>query len=163
MKKVLLLSILMMFVGVCTISAGKKEKKEYRYEIMPVGVGSQGSTLIKVFSYAKNEKAALELAKENAVHGVLFKGVAGGNGVAAQPALVKPEEKAAHEDFFENFFENGVYQRYVSLSSDGTASPDDRLKVGKLYKIGIIVSVNKADLRKYLETEGIIKKFGGIF
>lgn len=163
MKKILFLSLLMLLVGVTTSYAGKKQKKVYKYEIAPVGVGSQGSVLIKVFSYAKNEKAAKELAKENAVHGVLFKGIVGGNGVSAQPALVKPNEMDANEDFFDTFFEEGTYLRYVSLSSDGTVSADDRLKVGKEYKIGIVVSVNRADLRKYLESEGVIKKFGSIF
>jgi len=161
MKKVLFFSLLMLFASVCTVSAGKKQKKVYKYEIVPMGVGAGGSALIKVYSYAKNEKTAVELAKENAVHGILFKGVVGGNGTSAQPALVKPEEKAAHEDFFEKFFSEGTYLRYVSLSSDGTVSSDDRLKVGGIYKIGIIVSVNKKDLRTYLESEGIIKKLGG--
>ena len=151
-----------MIACVAAIAGGKKTK-EYRYEIVPMGVGSQGTTLIKVYSYAKSEKAAVELAKENAVHGVMFKGVVGGNGSSAQPPLVKPEEKEMHQDFFYDFFENGTYLQYVSLSSDGIVSSNDRLKVGNLYKIGIIVSVNKAELRKYLENEGVIKKFGSIF
>jgi len=162
MKKFFCLLLLFFMAANIVIVAGGK-KKEYRYEIVPVGVGSQGSLLIKVYSYAKNEKDAIELAKENAVHGVLFKGVVGGNGASAQPAIVKPEEKEKNQDFFDDFFKSGRYLQFVSLSSDGTVSPDDRLKVGNLYKIGIIVSVNKADLRKYLESEGVIKKFGSIF
>ena len=162
MKKIFCLLLLFFMAANIAIVAGGK-KKEYRYEIVPVGVGSQGSLLIKVYSYAKNEKDAIELAKENAVHGVLFKGVVGGNGASAQPAIVKPEEKEMNQDFFDDFFKSGRYLQFVSLSSDGTVSSDDRLKVGNLYKIGIIVSVNKADLRKYLESEGVIKKFGSIF
>lgn len=162
MKKTLCLLLLFFMAANIAIVAGGK-KKEYRYEIVPVGVGSQGSLLIKVYSYAKNEKDAIELAKENAVHGVLFKGVVGGNGASAQPAIVKPEEKEMNQDFFDDFFKSGRYLQFVSLSSDGTVSSNDRLKVGNLYKIGIIVSVNKADLRKYLESEGVIKKFGSIF
>ena len=95
MKKTLCLLLLFFMAANIAIVAGGK-KKEYRYEIVPVGVGSQGSLLIKVYSYAKNEKDAIELAKENAVHGVLFKGVVGGNGASAQPAIVKPEEKGRH-------------------------------------------------------------------
>ena len=37
------------------------------------------------------------------------------------------------------------------------------MKVGKEYKIGIIVSVNTTDLRRYLESEGIIKGFRNMF
>ena len=141
----------------------KKAAREFRYEIVSMGVGVQGTDLIKVYSYAKNEKDAVELAKQNAIHGVLFKGVAGTKGTASQPPLVKPQEKENHQDFFDDFFEHGTYQRYVSLSSDGIVDPKDRMKVGKEYKIGIVVSVNKADLRKYLESEGIIKGLGSMF
>ncbi len=163
MKKIVLLSLLALILGSVNVSAKKKVVREFRYEIFPVGVGAQGSDLIKVFSYAKNEKDALELAKQNAIHGVLFKGIAGGNGVSAQPALVKPQEMENNKEWFDDFFDNGTFQRYVSLSSDGTVDPKDRMKVGKEYKIGIIVSVNKADLRKYLESEGIIKGLGSMF
>lgn len=162
MRKYMFMCLLFVMAASVAMAGGKKTK-EYRYEIVPVGVGSQGTVLIKVYSYAKNEKSAVELAKENAVHGVLFKGVVGGNGASAQPPIVKPEEKEMHQDFFNDFFLNGDYLQFVSLSSDGTVSSDDRLKVGNLYKIGIIVSVNKAGLRKYLENEGIIKKFGSVF
>jgi hypothetical protein len=164
MKKIFILSLLAIFLGTFSASAQKvKANEEYRYELVSMGVGSQGTDLIKVFSYVKKEKDATELAKRNAVHGVLFKGVAGTSGTASQPPLVKPLEKENHEDFFEAFFKNGTYQRYVTLSSDGTVDPKDRMKVGKEYKIGIIVSVNKDDLRKYLESEGITKGLGSFF
>lgn len=163
MRQFIIILLMSLICGTNTISAKKKVKREFRYEIVAMGVGAQGTSLIKVYSYAKKEKDAIELAKQNAVHGVLFKGVSGTNGTASQPALVKPQEKENNEEFFENFFESGTYQRYVSLSSDGTVDPKDRMKVGKEYKIGIIVSVHKADLRKYLENEGIIKGLGSIF
>ncbi len=162
MKRILFISFLLILMGAVSVPVeAKKKKDEFRYEIVPVGVGTQGTALIKVYSYAKKEKDAIELAKKNAVHGVLFKGVVGGAGVNKQPAIVSPSEYENNREFFEVFFENGTYERYVSLSSDGSVSAKDRLKVGKEYKIGIIVSVNKEDLRKYLESEGIIKKFGG--
>lgn len=163
MKKIVFLSMLLLLVGAFTfgVEAKKKKKQEFNYEIAPMGVGTQGSTLIKVFCYAKKVDKAIELAKPNAVHGVLFKGVAGGNGSSAQPPLVKPDEYEKNVEFFDAFFENGTYESFVSLSSDGTIPAKDRLKVGKLYKIGIIVSVNKDGLRKYLEDAGVIKKLGG--
>ena len=164
MKKILLLSILSIFVGTISVSAQKKKAaREFRYEIVSMGTGSQGSALIKVYNYAKKEKDALELAKQNAVHGILFKGVAATSGTAAQPPLVKPQEKENNQDFFDNFFDNGDYQRYVSLSSDGIVDPKDRMKVGKEYKIGVVVSVNKKDLHDYLLSEGVIKGLGSMF
>lgn len=162
MKRILFLSFLFLFASAFTFNAeAKKKKHEFRYEIAPVGVGTQGSALIKVYCYAKKVDKAIELAKPNAVHGVLFKGIVGGKGVSAQPALVKPEVYEANKDFFDEFFDNGTYHQFVSLSSDGTISPKDRVKVGKLYKIGITVSVNKDALRQYLVDKGVLKKLGG--
>lgn len=164
MKRILFLSILAFIFSAFAINVEAKDKNEFRYEIAPVGVGTQGSALIKVFCYAKNVKKALELAKPNAVHGVLFKGIVGGKGVAPQPALVKPADYEKNKEFFDDFFDNGTYHQFVSLSSDGTIAPKDRVKVGKLYKIGVIVSVNKDALRSYLEEAGVLKKLGqGIF
>jgi sRNA-binding protein len=65
------------------------------------------------------------------------------------------DEKA---DFFEPFFEEGGrYMKFVSESSDGNVDAADRVKVGKEYKIGVVVSVHKDALRKDLEAAGIIR------
>ncbi|HEY9124892.1 MAG TPA: hypothetical protein VIO15_11175, partial [Bacteroidales bacterium] len=55
------------------------------------------------------------------------------------------------------FADGGDYMRYVAESSDGSIGAEDRLKVGKEYKIGIVVSVQKDLLRKDLEKAGIIR------
>ena len=47
--------------------------------------------------------------------------------------------------------------KYVSLSNDGAVAAEDRMKIGKEYKIGVIVSVNVAQLRKALEDANIVK------
>jgi hypothetical protein len=164
MKKILLLTVIALIFGVINCSAQKKKTvREFRYEVVSMGVGSQGTDLIKVYSYLKNEKELSDITKMNAVHAVLFKGIAATSGTETQPAMVKPKEKENNAEFFEKFFDNGTYNQYVTLSSDGVVNPKDRMKVGKEYKIGIIVSVNKQDLRKYLESEGIIKGLGSMF
>ena len=127
-------------------------KNNFGYELHSLGVGSEGSNLIKVYSYASNYDKAVRQAKHDAVHGVLFKGIVGGNGCANQPASVKPQELSANQAFF------------VNLSNDGSIDGADRLRVGNKYKIGVVVSVQKDALRKYLEQEGIIKRLdAGIF
>lgn len=154
--------ILIVVVALMTVFHSCKSKAVYQYEMVCMGVGSQGSNLLKVFSYAKSVNKATEQAKHDAVHGVLFKGIVGGNGCSNQPPIVKSNEYQANKEFFDNFFK-GEYLRFVNISSDGTINPKDRLKVGSQYKIGVTVSVNKNELRKYLETQGVIKKLGGMF
>ena len=154
--------LLMALLVMPTVDA-KNKKTEYRYEVVPVAVGAQGTYLIKVFSYAKNKKSALELVKPNAIHAVLFSGFTGGNGISTQRPLVKAEVKAANEEFFDKFFANKEYERFVNLSADATVKPGDMIKVGKLYKIGFTVSINKDGLREYLESQGILKSLGSMF
>lgn len=160
MKKIF---ICLFFVFAGLILSGCGSTKTYGYELHSLAVGSQGTALIKVYSYGRTQSKAIEQAKRDAVHGILFKGVPGGAGVSQQPALVKPSEQSANEAFFKKFFDSGDYLRFVNLSSDGTVGAQDRLKVGKMYKVGVAVSVQKDALRKYLEENGIIKKLDYLF
>jgi len=67
-------------------------------------------------------------------------------------------------DFFEPFFaDGGKYMKFVSTANDGAVAAEDRMKIGKEYKVGVIVSVNVSALRKDLEAAGIIKSLGAGF
>ena len=74
--------------------------------------------------------------------------------------MVKMQEKANNEKFFDNFFKTGQYLQFVTVSNDGTIDPEDMLRVGGEYKIGSIYRVSKDNLRKYLIDNGIIKSLG---
>jgi hypothetical protein len=134
-----------------------KDTKNFEYEIECAGVGKDGTYLVKVWSYSKKANVALDQAKKNAVHGIVFKGFAGGgNGCTAQkPLASSPAIEQERADFFDIFFaDNGKYMKYVGSSGDGAT---ERVKVGKEYKVGVIVSVQKDALRKDLEAAGIVK------
>ena len=47
--------------------------------------------------------------------------------------------------------------KFVSVSGDGSVASEDRMKVGKEYKVGVVVSVMYDLLRKDLEAAGIIR------
>lgn len=157
-------SLVLAFVFGITMSISSQNRKadkdtrNWVYEIEPVGVGSQGTYLIKVWSYSKKPLVAIEQAKKNAVHGIIFKGFLGENGIPGQrPLTNNPNLEIEQAEFFKNFFDGGKYMKFVNVSNDGAVAAEDRLKVGKEYKIGVIVSVNVAGLRKDLEDGGILK------
>ncbi len=169
LKKISLL--LVIIIGIVTVTNAQAKRKAdkdtetWRYEIEVVQTGTQGTYLIKVWSYSKKPDVAIEQAKKNAVHGIIFKGFTGKSTVPGQKALatnVNLEEEKA--DFFKPFFDDGgKYMKFVSLSNDGAVAAEDRMKVGKEYKVGVIVSVNVSALRKDLEDAGIIKSLGAGF
>ncbi len=136
-----------------------KETKGFRYEIEAMKTGVQGTYLIKVWSYSKDPMMPMDLAKKNAVHGIIFKGFPAKDGVPGQLALAAdPNIEKEKAEFFDKFFSvGGEYLKYVNLTTDIIA-PEDRIRMGKEFKIGVVVSVDVASLRRALEDAGIIKK-----
>lgn len=159
----------LMFISISAFSLQKekanKDTKFWRYEIESAGIGQQGYYLVKVWSYSKNKNIAIEQVKKNAVHGVLFKGFPGKDGTPSQkPLLNNPNIEQEKADYFENFFaENGKYMKFISVTSDGYIAAEDRMRTGKEYKIGVVVSVNVSELRIELENAGILRKLGSGF
>lgn len=158
MKKIAL--FLLLLACALGVSAGTKKKAEkdtnhFRYELECAGNAAQGMYLVKVWSYSRKAAVAAEQCKKNAVHGIIFKGYSGANGCVAQrPLAANPGVEAEYADFFDAFFKDGgEYQKYVSTVS-GT---QEVLKVGKEYKVGVVVSVSKDALRKALEAAGVVK------
>lgn len=130
------------------------------YEVECMGTGMDGTQLIKVWGYGKKPNDAIFQAKKNAVHAVIFKGINTGKpGCMRRPLITQPGALVQHADFFETFFANGGhYLNFVAQTGDGSV---DRIKVSrKQYKVGVIVSVRHAALRRELEAAGIIKKLG---
>lgn len=140
-----------------------KNTEAWRYEIVAAGVGVQGTYLVEVWSYSKNKNVALEQCKKNAVHGIIFKGFPGNDKIrtSQKPLAPNPAVEIENADFFKRFFEaGGKYMKFVNLSTNATP---EVIKVGKEYKVGIVVSVNVSELRKDLEAAGIIRSLSNGF
>lgn len=165
MKKILLLLAILLPISISANAQAKhkanKETVRWHYELEPVAEGQSGSYKVKVWSFSKKKHVAEEQCKKNAVHGIIFKGYAANGRIRAQKALV-PEFNAEeiHEEFFTKFFStNGDYLKFVNV----TSHVPEVIKRKKDYKVGMVVTVHKDALRKYLEDAGIIKKLGAGF
>lgn len=165
MKKFLLT---LLVVALCIpATAGVRQKKankdtnQFRYEIECAGNAIQGTYLVKVWSYSKKASVAENQCRKNAVHGVIFKGYGGGQGCVSQrPLANQPGAETQNKQYFDSFFsEGGEFQKYASII-EGTT---ETVKVGKEYKVGVVVSVRKDDLRKALEAAGIIRSLNSGF
>jgi len=169
----ILLSLLFVFSS--TVQAqekhGRKDKKahyssNYNYEVQIMGVGQDGTKVMKVWGYGKNVESAVIEAKMNAVAAAIFKGIPGGHGAAATPAILSdPNASDKHADYFENFFSpGGKYLQFLTLTTDGMPSGQDRLQISKKnYKVAIYAQVMYDALRKQLEADGIARRLDSGF
>ena len=167
-NKFVIATIFFLSFSLAVFSQSRKQKKAdedtmaWNYEIECSGVGLQGTYLVKVWSYSKQPKVAIEQAKKNAVHGIIFKGFVGNSGKGCPTQKPMSNNVSLQEEngsFFNSFFaEGGRYKKFVTLSTDGALGAGDIMKVRKgLYKVGVIVSVQKDELRKDLEDAGVVK------
>lgn len=168
MKSKIILLIACFIIGnVVSAPARRKVDKEtlqWRYEIeASVGQAVQGYTLVKVYTYAKKKDLATLQAGKNAVHGILFKGVAAKNEKdiripGQKPIISDLDAYEKNEEYFKEFFEEGgKYQQFVQMVNNGVPDVGDIVKIGKEYKVGVKVLVAKDALRKEMENNGIIK------
>jgi hypothetical protein len=164
MKRLLLLAAAL-FVVVGASAASRKLKnsdtEKFQYELEGVSNGAQGTYLVKVWTYSATKNANIERCKKNAVHGIIFKGYeASANARGQRPLVSAPGAETEHADFFELFFKDGgEYNKYVKV----TMGSQEIVKVGRTYKVGLVVSVSKDALRKALEKAGVVKALGAGF
>ena len=140
-----------------------KDTENWRYEAQCNGEGVQGTYTLKVWSYSKKPIVAIEQAKKNAVHAIVFQGISGQKCTTKGPLVREAILDERKEAFFKDFFKTGGdYLKFAPVSTD--ASGPEVLKLSKKeYKIGVNVQVNVALLRKHLEKSGIILGLGSRF
>lgn len=142
-----------------------KNLNTWTYEVECVNTATEGNYLLKIFSYNKNQKLAINEAKRNAVHSVIFRGFASNaNCYQQNPLAASPGVEEQNKDYFRAFFaDGGKYLKFATNSNDGSIAPEDRLKVGNQFKIGITISVQKDLLRQELEQAGVIRRLDSGF
>ena len=139
----------------------EERTRNWQYESICSESGGTGSSyLIQVTSYVGDVRLALNQAKKNAIHAVLFKGVAGNNlGCTAKEPLIKNGVYNDNFEYFEDFFYNTRQYNQYATAPSGTAESSEKLK-RKMNKVTFIISVNVDELRKKLEYDKIIEPIG---
>lgn len=156
-RRVAVALMVMISIPLISMAKDKSDSYEFNYNIESANdcVGKQGTYLVKVTAITKNKKISDDEIARHAVHGVLFKGFDGKRPLAGS-ALVESQ----NADFFKEFFkEGGPAKNYVTVVN----SSREVKKVGKLYHVTTVVTVSKDQLRRDLESAGIIKGLNSIF
>ena len=154
MKKCFMILVLICLIA--PLGLAKDKIDDNRYEIEMAEVGEPGTLVVKVWCYNKKPQISEDVAKMNAIKGVLFKGVSDSGRMKGRKALVE-DGYNNHKDYFDDFFKEGKYANYSRVALNNYVEQNSLIKVGKLYKIGKIVVISYNDLRKQLEEDKIIK------
>jgi len=161
MKVKLLLTIVVLCSSISILQAKDKESA-LRYDIECAGQeGMTGTYLVMAWVYSPKANVSTDIIKEAAIRGVLFRGYQG-TGCVSQKAMIKDagteNDKA---DFFNVFFgKGGQFLNYATALEDSF----EVIKLSKKeYKVGMIVSVSKDNLRKAMEDADVIKKLSSGF
>lgn len=147
------------FYFVCMLlpnALSKDNSGDLQYEIEMAEIGEPGTLVVMVWCYSKNKQISEDIAKKNAIKGVLFKGISDSGRMKGRKALVE-DGYENHKEYFDNFFDEGKYARYSRVALNNYVEQNNFIKVGKLYKIGKIVVISYNELRKQLETDKVIK------
>ena len=120
--------------------------RTWQYEsICAESGGTESSYLIQVTSYVPDLKLALQQAKKNAIHAVLFKGITGNNlGCSTKDPLIRDSNYDSNFMYFEDFFYNTLqYNKYATAPSGSAESSETyKIKGKKNFRVTFIISVN---------------------
>lgn len=169
MKNSYIVVICLLMICQSGIGQTRKERKamynsQFNYEIACLGVGNDGTKLVKIWGYGKRVDDAVYDAKRTAVAAVIFRGIPEGNGAAQTPSLLPVDGYEQNLNFFDDFFKDGgIYLSFVNLTTDGTPGGADRIKMSHGYKVAVGASVNFNELRRYLQDKGIVKRLDAGF
>ena len=148
------LASLLFALWITSICFAKSALPNFEYDIIGVAIAKEGYYLVEVSAMVDKKKdATIEIAKQCAIHGCLFKGFVVDR-IFQKPIMSLPSIEKEHQVFFEKLIRE-QYQNYTN-----STYPIQIVKVGKRYRVKAIILVAKDALRKTMEKEGIISKLG---
>ncbi|GAA4072698.1 hypothetical protein GCM10022389_17630 [Flavobacterium cheonanense] len=134
--------------------AFKESSNSYQTEC--ISLETDGYISFKIWDTKSGKSYKPEQAREDAIHAILFAGIAGGNGCSTQTALlIKSEDIDKFKKIEKYFFgSKGKWAQFTRSSATETTLPVNLgEKNWKVYQ----VSVSKDALKKYLVEKSILK------
>ena len=147
MKLFYLLAICLLFACVSAKKTG---------ETLYAGNSESGTILLKSSGYGVLKGAAIQNAEINAFNNLIFRGIPG-----SQYSLPMIENEQQAKSDFKNYFTNLYEQKRYKAFLLSTASETDlSLNLSREKTISIETKINVNALRRDMEQNGVIRKFG---
>lgn len=127
-------------------------------ETVSLGSAGDGTITLRTWGAGRNRGEAIEQAKRNALHDVIFKGIKKGPniGLASKPLVPEVNAEEKYAVYFEPFFSpGGEYKNFV-VEEPGSAERLTSQGVSR-ESYGIIVIVDRDALKQQLLQDGVLK------
>lgn len=153
--------LFMLCLSLLTACNSSRIAGNYNFETECLGVEMDGSQTVKAWGNGRNRFDATEQAKKEAVNDVIFNGILKGKqDCQVRPLVVEVNAREKYEDYFNVFFaDNGRFLDFVSLKDArlGKKIKGDRFKSRSGITYGVILRVQRSELKKLLLNDGILK------
>lgn len=153
---ILFSSIILVFVGCKSKATSITPYHSNGVECM--GVELDGSQTLRSTGIGRNKSDAVEQAKKNAIHYVLFKGISKGmQGCDLRPLINEVNAEEKYKEYFNIFFmDKGEYRKYVS-AEDARPGSNVKNKAGAFVNYIVTVRVLRNELESRLKDDNVLK------
>ena len=127
-----------------------------KVEVVTDSKSTNGVLYVKSFVLCSKRNDVYKTAKSNALEKVLFTGIPGSS--VSYPMISKLDTRSRHPKYFDDLLMDEIrMNQFVEATS---YNPQDFVKKGDLFYVGVKCMVKYKALRRDLEQNGIIEKFG---
>lgn len=135
------------------------------YQVQCDKISNEATYSVAISYQSNNDFADIETIKQNAIDGILFRGITGNNECVAQkPTLDKAKSEISNTSFYKQLYgDSKSYNKYITNISKVKDEVLETIKNKKLYQHSYRVNVNKELLRKDLITAGLLKPLNSGF
>lgn len=119
--------------------------------------GNEGTIVMRSIGVGANQQEAIADAEKRAINVILFRGLPESFQKIALIGTNESEEKGKQKDYFDKFYNQFRYRTFIMSSIPVS---DLQRQNGGAKSLAVDIKVNLVALRKDLEQNNIIRKFG---
>lgn len=156
MMRLKLISLLFTVISATVFDSCKSKSPDfYETEVSLLKKTDYGSAYLKSVGYGNGRHSAIEDAQKKSFFVILFRGIPNTN---YNYPLIENEVsfREKNANFNKDFFDNGLYKSFIISNSESS----NLISTSRGFKIFMNIEINYEALRKYLEQNSIIRKFG---
>jgi ribonucleotide reductase alpha subunit len=152
MKKKINLLLFCIFFSI--IANAQKQKVSTTAEVSYLGKSEEGTIYISSCGYNKKDKKTYLQAVRNAFETLIFRGIPGSE-VNVPFVENEYEVKEKNKKYFDDLIDGGKYKSFITYISESEPTKEFKSK-----KVCLQMKINQVALRKDLEQNQVIRKFG---